>query len=42
LSEDGEAQAARRGCGCPSLEAFKARLSGILGSMIWWMAESWS
>ena len=29
-----QAQAAQRNCGCPSLEAFKARLDGVLGSLI--------
>jgi len=24
----------------PSLEAFKARLDGVLGSLIWWVATS--
>jgi len=25
--------------GAPTLEAFKARLGGILGSLIWWVAR---
>jgi len=35
-TESGEAlaQAAQRGCRCPSVEVFKARLDGILGSLI--------
>jgi len=31
-------QVSQRGCGYPSLEAFKARLDGILGSLIWQLA----
>jgi len=30
--------AAQRSCGAPSLEAHKARLDGILGSLSWWVA----
>ena len=33
-----EEQAAQRSCGCPSLEMFKARLDGALGSLSWWGA----
>jgi len=29
------AQAAQRRCGCPCLEALKARLEGVLGSLSW-------
>jgi len=33
-----EEQAAQRSCGCPSLEMFKARLDGALGSLSCWVA----
>ena len=32
----GAGTAAQRSCGAPSLEAFKARLDGVLGSLSWW------
>ena len=37
-SVSGEAleQFAQRSCGCSILEAFKARLVGALGNLIWW------
>ena len=31
-------QAAQRAVGAPSLEAFRVRLDGFLGSLIWWLA----
>ena len=31
-------QAAQRAVDAPLLEAFKARLGGILGSLSWWVA----
>jgi len=36
-------QVAQGGCGCPSLEALKARLEVALGSLVWWLmtAHSW-
>lgn len=30
-------QFAQRSCGCSILEAFKARLVGALGNLIWWV-----
>ena len=30
-------QVAQGGCGCPILEAFKARLDVALGSLVWWL-----
>jgi len=41
-SESGQALALllREAVGPPSLEAFKARLHGILGSLSWWGATS--
>ena len=46
-SDAGEARAAQRNCGAPSLEAFEARLDGALGSLSWCVtalptAEGWS
>ena len=39
-TEGGDAleQVAQGGCGCPSLEAFKARLDMALGSLVCWLA----
>jgi len=34
--QGGTGTAAQRGCGAPSLEAFKARLDEALGSLFWW------